>query len=122
MESKWLSRGGRDYWCCEFSRFGSDRVALRAEIEAAQAVIDQQPPNSLLVAVDLFHAPLTAELIAFFWANRARPDGPIRKMAIIGVSGLRRLRYRLRGVVWPANAAFFTDWERAKDWLVSERA
>lgn len=121
MRSKWLSRNERDYWVCEFSRFGADRQALADEIQAAQAVIRQQPANSLLVAVDLYDAPMTPELIAFLKASGEGNGNPIRKMAIIGVYGARKAWYEVaRRVVWPRKAVFFRDWEKAKDWLVDE--
>ena len=122
MKSRWLSRGERDYWCCEFSRFGADRQALAAEIEAAQEVMRRQLPNSLLVAVDLYDAPMTPELIEFFQSYSGEDSAnPVRKMAIIGLYGLRKTWYDLtRRVAWPRNTAFFSDWEKAKAWLVGE--
>ena len=64
---------------------------------------------------------MTPELIAFLKASDDRNGNPIRKMAIIGIYGLRKIWYeKTRRVSWPRNAAFFSDWERAKDWLVAE--
>jgi len=96
-------------------------AGLAEEIVAAQAVIRRQPVNSLLVAMDLYGAPMTPELVAFLKASGDRKENPIRKIAIIGVWGLRKVWYeRFRRVSWPKNAAVFSDWERAKDWLVAE--
>lgn len=83
--------------------------------------MSRQMENSLLVAVDLYEASMTPELVEFFRASAERTGNPIRKMAIIGVSGRRRIWYQMvKRVTWPKTAVFFDDWERAKDWLVSE--
>ena len=46
---------------------------------------------------------------------------PLRKLAVMGLSGFQRAWLRLtRRVAWPENTAFFKEYERAKEWLVSE--
>ena len=93
-----------------------------AEIEASEAVIEQHAENSLLVAVALYQVTMQPELVAFFnrWATRAQ--NPIHKMAILYVSGWERIwAHVVKGVTWPKNSQFFDDYEKAKDWLVSEQ-
>lgn len=117
----WVSRKEVPIWCCDFGGFGSDRQGLVAEIAASQAVIDQRAENSLLVAVDLNDAQLTSEVVEFFRLNASRAKNPIRKMAILGVSGFQRYWYQwIKHVPWPKPSRFFDDWEKAKDWLVTE--
>ncbi len=118
---KWVSRGERDLFGCDFSGFGSDHQALQAEIDASEAVIRQQPENSLLLAVYIHQVPPTPEIIGFFERSANPVKNPIRKMAILGISSLQRIWYeRVKGITWPQNARFFDDYERAKEWLVSE--
>ncbi len=122
IRAKWVSRREVPLWCCDFGGFGSDRARLLIEIAASQAVIDQQAENSLLVAVDLSDTPPSPEIAAFFKTNANRAQNPIRKLAILGLSGFQRWWYRyVKHVVWPRQTRFFHDWEQAKDWLVSER-
>jgi len=117
----WITRKEVPIWCCDFGGFGADRAGLDAEIAISQAVIDQQAENSLLVAVDLNDAPLTPEIAEFFNDNASRPRNPIRRLAILGVSDFQRFWYRwARHVSWPQQARFFSDWEQAKDWLVTD--
>lgn len=93
-----------------------------AEIEASEAVIQQQAENSLLVAVALHQATMMPELTAFFKRYAGKERNPIRKMAILYVTRWQRIWFRLaHGVTWPQNARFFDDYEKAKDWLVSEQ-
>ena len=117
----WITRKERRIWCCDFGGFKGDHTGLMDEIEASQAVIQQQKEDSLLVAVDLCQAKMTPEIAAFFNAYSNQTKSPIHKMAVLGVSEIQRLRYRwLDGINWPKNARFFCDWERAKDWLIKE--
>jgi hypothetical protein len=121
IRATWVSRKERSIWCCDFSDFGNDREALQTEIDASLAVIRLQSDNSLLVAVDLCRAEMNPEIAAFFAAYAGGEHNPIHKMAVLGVSDLQQIWYRLaKKVSWPKNARFFSEWERAKDWLVDE--
>jgi hypothetical protein len=118
----WISRKEVPIWCCDFGGFGSDRQGLVAEIAVSQAVIDQQAENSLLVAVDLNDARPTSEIVEFFNSNASRARTPIRKLAILGVSDFQRFWYRrVKRISWPKKSRFFDDWEKAKDWLITDR-
>jgi hypothetical protein len=118
VRAKWVTYREVPLWCCDFGGFGSDRDSLVAEIAAAQAVIDRAGKNSLLIAVDLNDATLSGDIIAFFKCYAGQALHPVRRMAILGVSGFQRCRHRR---VWPKTARFFDDWEQAKKWLVTER-
>lgn len=121
LRATWVSRNERDIWCLDFSGFDDDRPGLLAEIAASCSVIRRQPANSLLVAAVLPSGGLAPELIEFLNACSCPASNPIHKMAILGMSGWRRFWHaRAKGVVWPQNARFFDDYERAKDWLVGE--
>jgi hypothetical protein len=105
----------------DFSEFGDDRAALAAEITASEAELRDRPPNSVLVAIALHKVTIQPELVAFFgrWSDPA--GNPIRKTAILFLSRLERLAFRQKGIRWPPNAHFFSDYEDAKAWLISER-
>jgi hypothetical protein len=117
----WISRKERSIWCCDFSGFGLDRAALAAEIEVSDATIRQQSEGSLLVTVYMHQPNFTPELLEFFQHNSRPENNPIHKMAIIGVSGFEKFWFqRMKKISWPKNAAFFSDYEKAKDWLIGE--
>jgi hypothetical protein len=64
---------------------------------------------------------LTSEIVEFFNSNASQVRNPIRKMAIRGVSDFQRFWCRrVKHVSWPQKSRFFSDWETAKDWLVTE--
>jgi hypothetical protein len=122
VNSKWLTKKETSFYTIDFSGLGVDRQGLLAEMQTAQAVISQQGENSLLVAVDCHQTEMMAEMVQFFKAYAAQPKSPIRKLAVVGVTGFQRNWYRwTRGVVWPKNTRFFADYEEAKDWLIGEK-
>ncbi len=121
VNSKWISKRETSFYTIDFSSLGADRDGLLAEMKTAEAVIARQSENSLLVAVDAHHTEMMAELAEWFTSYATRPHSPVRKMAILGISPLRRAWYRwTRRVVWPKTARFFDDYEAAKDWLIGE--
>jgi hypothetical protein len=64
---------------------------------------------------------LTSEIVEFFNSNASQVRNPIRKLAILGVSDFQRFWYRCgRYISWPKMSCFFSDWGKAKDWLVAE--
>ena len=101
--------------------FESDCSGVRAEIEAVEAILCTQERGSLLVVLDIALTDMMPELIQFIAAHSGGPGDPIRKLAIVGVSGPKRMWYRLtQKISWPKNARFFDEHEKAKPWLISE--
>ena len=94
-------------------------TGLQREIDFAEDVVRNYPANSLLVAVDLNQTKISAPIAAFF--NRNAESNSVHKIAVLGVSRLRRIWYaKVRHVTWPKPVRFFDDYEQAKDWLVGE--
>lgn len=121
IHSTWISRKEVRIYCIDFSGLGSDHTGLATEIEASEAVIRQQPVNSLLVTVDLHQSEMMPEIAAFFNKYSVRGQNSIRKMVILGITGLQRVWYPLaKGVNWPQTAIFLEGFEQAKDWLIAE--
>jgi hypothetical protein len=117
IHSTWLNTRNTRIYCVDLSSFNDDPDGLTREIDAARAVIEHLPENSLLVSLDLHSTRLTVEIERFL-RDITRP---VRKMAVLGVPGLRRAWYNVAGrAPWPPIARFFDDFEKAKDWLASE--
>lgn len=118
----WVSRKEIPFFCLDFSGFRSDPAGLTAEIRASEAVIAAQAPHSLLLAIDLHRAGFAPDLIAYLRILVNRSPNPVRRVAVIGLSGWRRRWLALvKHIEWPRNAAFFDDWETGKAWLIGER-
>jgi hypothetical protein len=122
MQSRWVSYENTPLFGINLDGFGNDRQRLQAEIEAVEAILRQKERNTVLAVVDLALTGMSPEVIAFLQAHAGQQGDPIRKMAIIGISSLRRVWYRLvKKVAWPRQARFFDEHEKAKPWLLSEQ-
>ena len=86
IHSTWLNTRNTRIYCVDLSSFNDDPDGLTREIDAARAVIEHLPENSLLVSLDLHSTRLTVEIERFL-RDITRP---VRKMAVLGVPGLRR--------------------------------
>ncbi len=121
MHSRWISYKGAPILGINLDGFEADRAGLRAEIEAVEAILRTQEPGSLLVVADLALTEMGPELIAFLEAHAGQEGDPIRKMAIVGIPGWRRMWYCInKKVSWPRHARFFDGHEAAKPWLIAE--
>jgi len=121
INSKWITRKETPIFCIDFSSLGSDRQGLLLEMNVSESVLCKQARESLLLAVDLHQTEMMPEFIGFFQKYSKRANNPIRKMAILGISDLKRIWYAwFKQISWPKNALFFDDYEKAKDWLVGE--
>ena len=121
MHSRWISYKLTPVLGINLDGFEADLTGLRAEIEAVEAILSTQERGSLLVVVDMALTDMGPELIAFLNAHAGQESDPIRKMAIVGISGPKRIWYRLtRKVSWPKRARFFDGHEAAKPWLITE--
>ena len=121
MHSRWISYKLTPVLGINLDGFEADHAGLQSEIEAVEAILATQERNSLLVVVDMALTDMGPELIAFLNAHAGQASDPIRKMAIVGISGPKRIWYRLaRKVAWPKHARFFDGHEPAKAWLIAE--
>jgi hypothetical protein len=121
LRSRWVSHKENPLFGINLSGFEADRDGIRTEIDAVEAILSQQPWNSVLVVLDIALTQLTPELVAFINTHPGGNPDPIRKMAIVGISPLRRAWYhRFKKVTWPKTALFFAGHEPAKAWLIGE--
>jgi hypothetical protein len=121
LRSTWLSHKNTRIYCIDFSGYGSDRDGVLREIAAADKVLAATGANSLLVTLDLSLTPMMPEMAAFISQRARGADDPVRKMGILGISGIRRWWYQVtKKITWPGRARFFPNYEEAKNWIVAE--
>jgi len=101
------------------SNFDTDVDGLAAEVDATDAVVAQEPENSVLVLSDIRGTVGSSEALAVFKASAARLKKYVRKTAVVGVEGgLRRLLLEAVSRFSGRELVAFDDVERAKDWLI----
>lgn len=98
----------------------TDIQALQMENDAADAVICQQLEGSVLCLVDIRDSVGSSEVVAIMKNSAKRTKPYIRKMAVVGVTGVKRIladavvRFSGRDLV------FFDDMQSAQEWLVKD--
>jgi len=119
MKSGWKEYKGKRYFFSDYSGFGMDFQSLKTEVNAVDELIMQEPEDSVINLIDFRNTVGSVEAVDLFKQNASRTRKYIRKNAILGISGLRKILLdavtRLTGQV----AQTFEDEEKAKDWLVS---
>ena len=118
MKSEWMTHKGERFIYCDFTRFGVDLEGLRAEVEAADIQICLERENSVLALADLRDTVASRKMVDLFKGSALRTKKHIRKQAVVGVTGIRRL---LAGAVARFSRqpmVLFDTVEEARDWLV----
>jgi hypothetical protein len=122
MKSEWISHQGHKIFYYNYTDFGQDAEGLKAEIEAAQSVIEQQPENSMLILVDIRGTVVSREVSALIKENASRTKPYAKKVAVVGVKGVVRVIADSIGRLTRGTPqTFFDTLEEAKDWLVSAK-
>jgi hypothetical protein len=119
MKSKWIDHRGTQILFADYSGFGCDLAGLRSEVEYASDLTLREPLNSVLSLVDVGGTAGTPEIVDYIKAAAVTTRPHIRKMAVVGIQGYRKLF--LRAVIAFSGQAIqpFDTREEAKQWLAS---
>jgi hypothetical protein len=122
MKSEWITHRGQAIFCYDYTGFGLDAEGLKAEVEAAQAIIEQQPENSMLILVDIQGTVVYREAAALIKENARRTRPYAQKVAVVGVRGVVRVIADSIGRLTRGTPqAFFDDLDEAKNWLIGAK-
>jgi hypothetical protein len=94
MKSKWLDHPGARILYADYSGFGGNLAGLQVEVEYASELTMQEPLNSVLSLVDVRNTTGTPEIMDYLKAAAARTKPHVRKMAVVGVHGYRKIFLR----------------------------
>lgn len=121
MKSRWEHAGGKRIFYCDFTDFGADVDALRAEIDAADEAILGEPRDSVLLLANLRGTVTSSAVVDLFKKSSARTKGYVQKQAIVGIGGVQKLL--AQAVAWFSRETFvlFDTPEAAREWLVSDK-
>ncbi len=121
MRSEWLTHQGRPIFFCNFAHLSVE--ALQAEITAVDALICQQPANSMTVLTDVRGLIGSPQVVNLFKNSTSRTKPYIRRSAVVGIgfSGPKKVLFDLVMRFSGQSVVIFEDMEQAKDWLVEEK-
>lgn len=120
MKSTWISHKGQRILLSDFAHFGRDFDALRAEVEAVDAMILNEPKQSVLAVADLRGTVTGTAVVDLFKQSAKRTNGYVRKQAVVGVTGVQRILASAVARFSGQPLHLFDTLEEASDWLVSD--
>ena len=123
---KWISHKGKDILFGGYNGIKDQDEYKRLIALATELSIKEinkrckEPINSTLMLVDLRDSVISAETVSAFKENAKRIHPYIKKSAVLGIHGVRKIL--LESIIWFSglDAKPFEDMEKAKDWLVEE--
>jgi hypothetical protein len=118
MKSRWFEHRGKRIFLTDYSNFGADTSALGAEIEAAEEATFAQPENSMLVIVDIRDTIASKGAMQLFKVSAARTKPHVRKAAIVGITGYKKVLIEVVSIFSGRSFVPFTSLEEAMDWIV----
>jgi hypothetical protein len=121
MKSLWITHKGAQILHLHYDHFGDDSDALQAEVNEGHHEVMKQPLNSVLELVDLTDTVGSKRNVEILKAAVAESKAHIRKVAVIGISGIRQLIVQGVARITGMGFTLFDDEEKAKDWLVGEK-
>lgn len=119
MRSKWVNYQGYPIFYQDFS--GHDQfnpVAVLQELAEVQAVVLQQPPNSLLVLADFRNTQIGKELMDMLTESSRLTQSHIKKTAVLGVTGPKRILAAMLASLTGQRLTMFDQQSQALDWLI----
>lgn len=119
MRSTWISHKGQQIFLQDFSKHGLlDIDAVKEELLLVEKIVIQHPENSLLVLADFRDTQIGKDLMDLMVASSGKTKGHIKKTAVMGIFGTKRILADALIRFTGQQLTFFDDVEKAKDWLV----
>lgn len=121
MKSRWIVHNDQRIFFVDFTDFGSDAAALRAEAKAIIETVTQEPLNSVRSLSDARGTVGSPETLSIMRSIVARTNRYVRRRAIVGMTGPRRTLIEIMNRITGAKQfAMFDDADAAKDWLLKD--
>lgn len=119
MRSKWISHKDRQIFWQDFSNHDVlDTDAVKEELLAVKEIVTQEPKNSVLVLADFRNTQIGKELMDLMIDGSNLTKAHVRKTAVLGVFGTKRILAEALTRFTGQPLTFFDDAEKAKDWLI----
>ena len=116
MKSSWEPYQGKRLFFAHYDHLNMQD--LNIELGSAEKEILQQPTGSVLLLADVTGTIITPEVLNLFKNTALRTNSFLIKVAVLGVTGVRRafmdIVAKFSGIRFQA----FDDVQKAKDWLL----
>lgn len=119
MKSNWIVHKGKRIFFCDYSGF-QDFEAFKAEVDYSTSITITQSDDSVLLLVDVTGTIGNPEMVDYITESANKDKEKMKKTAVVGVSGYRRIFLRAVVRFTGMSVKDFDDIEEAKDWLVQD--
>jgi hypothetical protein len=121
MRSAWISYHGKKILRQNFSGIDLDRSELiEEELMAVQEIVVAEPENSVLILADFSGTTIGKDLMDAMQTSSAKTKNHVRKTAVLGVTGTKRILANMLMSMTGQKLVMFTDEEEAKQWLIKD--
>jgi hypothetical protein len=117
MKSRWKEYKGQRYFLADYSGFGTNFESLKLEVDAADAILVKEPPDSVRVLLDFRGTVGSTEVVNYFKDSAARTRKYVKKNAVLGISGVRKVLLESVSRITGQVALAFNDEDKAIEWL-----
>lgn len=119
MKSRWMVHKGIEILYGDFSGFGRDVDALRAEVKEVDAEMFRRPPGSVLTLADLNGTATPAEVVDLFKASAAATRKHVARQAVVGLTGVQKMLAQSVAFFSGQSMHIFDSVDKALDWLAA---
>jgi hypothetical protein len=121
MKSHWIEHKGKKVFIADYSGFGPDSEALRAEIEPAIEVLAQQPLDSTLVVALLDGTAATISNSKILKDLLPKSNAHVHRRAVVGMTGTQFfLLNSFNKITGRAPVTTFGTLEQALEWIIQD--
>ena len=121
MKSHWITHQSQRIFYADYSNFGTDMDALKAELSAVVAAVTQEPPGSVMILNNVQGTTGAPGATALLRETVTKTNPYVRKRAVIGLVGIRRGLLDIINVFTGRGTIHaFDDQQSALDWLVKD--
>lgn len=119
LEIKMDRTKGEENFFADYSGF-TNLEAFKEEVDYSTSITINEPKDSVLLLVDVSETLAQSEMVDYIKESAMKDKDNMKKTAVIGVSGYRKIF--LRAVIQFTRMSIkpFDDIEEAKEWLVEE--
>lgn len=117
MKSQWITYKDKKILFADYSDFTDDSQSLFSEVNDVNEIIMQQPEGSLLLLMDTRNSIASIEVISYFKQTALKTKKYIARIAVIGITGVRKILFDTIVQFSGLNAAIFENLEEGKEWL-----
>jgi hypothetical protein len=117
MKSRWITHNSQRILYQDFSNLFYNSQVVKDELLSVQEVVLGEPENSVLVISDFTNTEITGDLMPILNASSKATKSHVRKTAVLGVVGIKRIFGDLLSRITGQPLMYFMNDLQAKEWL-----